>query len=392
MPPETVEPKPEVAPREPPEALPPIEPSLLEVSMEPAAPEVPSEPALEELEDLELHEDMTLPEAQPVPPNPVPRPEPPLPLPQPEPAPGPVPEPEPEPGPGPEDAFVDPSQRAELEEARRALETERADAEAFVRSRTEDLLSKEELLFARERAIVSKEEQVEAHARAATERLAELEKDSARREVLRFLGAIPGMSASQADVIATAFPDIVSLTAADEKALTQCKGVADALARAIRLELAPGELEEERRSSRLREEAQASVEVTRRRAEGGTAAERRSSERSRPAVSCNPRSRSGRPARHPRARGHVHRPRGCGRRRGAVHARTREGPAERAHPLSKRRAPRAQRPLGRGDSVLQPRDRPSMELPGTITREGRDPPESRSPYGGPRVLREGGLL
>src|SRR5436309_6979514 len=54
MPPRTVEPKPEVAPREPPEALPPIELSLLEVSMEPAAPEVPSEPALEELEDLEL--------------------------------------------------------------------------------------------------------------------------------------------------------------------------------------------------------------------------------------------------------------------------------------------------------------------------------------------------
>src|SRR5881397_3185312 len=163
-------------------------------------------------------------------------------------------------GPGPEDALVDPTQRAELEETRRALEKERADAEVFVRSRTQDLLSKEELLFARERAIASKEEAVEAHARAATERLAELEKDSARREVLRFLVAIPGMSASQADVIATAFPDIVSLTAADEKALTQCKGVTDALARAIRLELAPGELEEERRSSRLREEAQAFVE------------------------------------------------------------------------------------------------------------------------------------
>src|SRR5437870_1920139 len=68
------------------------------------------------------------------------------------------------------------------------------------------------------------------------------------------------MSASQADVIATAFPDIASLGSADEKALTQCKGVTDALARAIRLELAPGELEEERRSSRLREEAQAFVE------------------------------------------------------------------------------------------------------------------------------------
>src|SRR3989454_475633 len=260
-PPRAVEPKPEVAPREPPEALPPIEPSLLEVSMEPVVPEVPSEQALDELEDLDLpEEDVPLPSAQPVPPNPVPRPEPPLPLPQPEPIPGPVPEPEPEPGPGPEDAFVDPSQRAELEETRRALEKERADAEAFVRSRTQDLLSKEELLLARERAIESKEEAVEAHARAATERLAELEKDSARREVLRFLGAIPGMSASQAGVIATAFPDIASLTAADEKALTQCKGVTDALARAIRLELAPGELEGERRSSRLREEAQAFVE------------------------------------------------------------------------------------------------------------------------------------
>src|SRR5947209_10808744 len=77
---------------------------------------------------------------------------------------------------------------------------------------------------------------------------------------MRFHGAIPGMSASQADVIATAFPDIDSLTAADEKAMTQCKGVTDALARAIRLELAPGELEDERRSSRLREEAQAFVE------------------------------------------------------------------------------------------------------------------------------------
>src|SRR5207245_9480350 len=218
-----------------------IEPSLLEVSMEPAVPEVPSEPALDELEDLDLpEEDVPLPAAQPVPPHPRPRPEPPLPLPHPEPIPGPVPEPEPEPGPGPEDAFVDPSQRAELEETRRALEKERADAEAFVRSRTQDLLSKEELLFARERAIESKEEAVEAHARAATGRLAELEKDSARREVVRFLGAIPGMAASQADVLATAFPDIASLTAADETALTPCKGVHDPLAPTSRLECAAG--------------------------------------------------------------------------------------------------------------------------------------------------------
>src|SRR5437667_12026382 len=67
------------------------------------------------------------------------------------------------------------------------------------------------------------------------------------------------MSTAQADVVATACPDIASLTAADEKALTQCKGVTDALARSIRLELVPDELEDERRSTRLREEAQAFV-------------------------------------------------------------------------------------------------------------------------------------
>jgi len=255
-PPTAVEP-PEPARREVPAALPPIEPSLLEVSAEPDIAEVSAEPALDELEDLELpEEDFSLPAAPPVPPEPVPHPEPPLPLPQP--GPGPVPEPEPEPE--PEETSVEDWQRAELEESRRALEKERADAEALVRSRAQDLVSKEELLFARERSVASKEEEVEARARAATERLVALEKDSARREVLRFLGGIPGMSAGQADVVATAFPDIASLTAADEKALTQCKGVTDALARAIRLELAPGELEDERRSTRLREEAQAFVE------------------------------------------------------------------------------------------------------------------------------------
>ena len=263
-PPTAVEPIPEPAHLELHELLPPIEPSLLEVSAEPDVPEVPAEPApdepaLDELEDLELpEEDVSLPAAPPVPPDPFPHPEPPLPLPQPEPVPGPVPEPEP--GPEPEEASIEDWQRAELEESRRALEKERADAEAFVRSRTQDLVSKEELLSVRERSVASKEEEVEARARAGTERLIALEKDSARREVLRFLGGIPGMSAVQADVVATAFPDIASLTAADEKALTQCKGVTDALARAIRLELAPGELEDERRSTRLREEAQAFVE------------------------------------------------------------------------------------------------------------------------------------
>src|SRR5205823_877904 len=86
------------------------------------------------------------------------------------------------------------------------------------------------------------------------------EKDQARIQVLRFLGNVPGMGASQADVIANAFPDLASRQAADAKALIQCKGVSEALARAIRFELVPGEVEEEQRAVHLREEAQAFLE------------------------------------------------------------------------------------------------------------------------------------
>ena len=39
-----------------------------------------------------------------------------------------------------------------------------------------------------------------------------------RREVLRFLGTVAGMTEEEADVIATAFPDMRSLEAADVKA------------------------------------------------------------------------------------------------------------------------------------------------------------------------------
>src|SRR5205807_1775858 len=69
------------------------------------------------------------------------------------------------------------------------------------------------------------------------------------------LGAVPGMSEAQADVIASAFPDMASLESADAKALTQCQGVTDALARAIRYELVPGEVDEEQVATRLQEEA-----------------------------------------------------------------------------------------------------------------------------------------
>src|SRR5256884_8019881 len=240
------------------------EPAPRRRSSAPAVPEVPAEraaavearspPPTGEVEPEE--ERVTLPAPQPFPPDPVPRPDPPLPLPEP----SPVPEPQPEPEPEPEEPEAEAAMRAELEETRRTLDRARAETEAFVRSRTEELTAKEQGIAGREAAIASKEEVVEARAHAAAERLAGLEKDTARREVLRFLTTVPGVSLDQADVIATAFPDMASLGAADAKALAQCKGVTAALARAIRLELAPGEVEQEQRATRLREEAQGFIE------------------------------------------------------------------------------------------------------------------------------------
>ncbi len=209
-------------------------------------PEVPSM-------DLEPEEEETPgPGPDPFRPLPVPEPEPPLPLPEP---PVPQPQPEPEPEPEPEEAHVDEAESAEFEAMRNAIEVEKANLEATARSRAEELLTKETFLVERERALASKEREVEAQSKAVTDRLVALEKDVARRDVLRFLGTVPGMSEAQADVIASAFPDMASLESADAKALTQCQGVTDALARAIRYELVPGEVDEEQVATRLQEEA-----------------------------------------------------------------------------------------------------------------------------------------
>src|SRR3989454_1090332 len=207
----------------------------------PRAVEARSPPRTVEVEPEE--ERVTLPAPQPFPPDPVPRPDPPLPLPEP----SPVPEPQPEPEPEPEELAAEAALRAELEETRRTLDRARAETEAFVRSRTEELTAKEQGIAGREAAIASKEEVVEARAHAAAERLAGLEKDTARREGLRFLTTGPGGSVGPAHVIATAFPDMASLGAADAKALAQCKGVTAALAPAIRLELPPRQAEQEQR-------------------------------------------------------------------------------------------------------------------------------------------------
>src|SRR5437870_3741117 len=232
-----------------------------EVTEMPSSPPLPesqppepegSEP-LAELPDMDLElaeEEAPLPGPDPFRPQPSPTPEPPLPLPEP-----PVPQPQPEPEPEPEEATRDEEKWTEFEAMKHSLDAERADMEAQTRSRAEELRAKETFLVERERALASKERDVETQARAATDRRVVLEKDGARRDVLRFLGTVPGMSEAQADVIASAFPDMASLESADAKALTQCQGVTDTLARAIRYELVPGEVDQEQHVTRLQEEA-----------------------------------------------------------------------------------------------------------------------------------------
>ena len=234
------------------------EPAVTEIASSPPLPEsLPAEPEdsepFPELPSMDLgpeEEDIPLPGPDPFRPLPVPEPEPPLPLPEP-----PVPQPQPEPEPEPEEAPEDEAKWTEFEAMRNALESEKAALEAKTRSRAEELRAKETFLVERERALASKEREVETQAQAVTDRLVAFEKDAARRDVLRFLGTVPGMSEAEADVIASAFPDMASLESADAKALTQCQGVTDTLARAIRYELVPGEVDEEQHATRLQEEA-----------------------------------------------------------------------------------------------------------------------------------------
>ena len=232
---------------EPAEATPTSEESAPEEILPPP----PEEPA-------ELESPAPVPEPAP---EPSPTPEPPLPLP-PEPTP---PPPEPEPEPAPEDRAIQAAEAAEraaeaAERAREAVERERKSMEAWVQTRTEEIHSKEESLLERETTVETQARQVEEARKELETRLLRAEQDEARREVLRLLASVPGMTEDEANVIATAFPDLSSLRSADAKALTQCQGVTETLARAIRTELVPGEVEEEQRAIDLREEAQAFLE------------------------------------------------------------------------------------------------------------------------------------
>jgi len=150
--------------------------------------------------------------------------------------------------------------QAAIQETRGELERQRSEMETWIRERAEDFASKERALAEREKALALRAEEIQKQEAATTDRLLDLEKDSARREVLRFLGTVLGMTEEVADIVATAFPDMRSLESADAKALSQCRGVTEALARAIRYQLVPGEVEQEDRTRELREEAQAFME------------------------------------------------------------------------------------------------------------------------------------
>lgn len=246
----------ELGPREPEELPPPTD----------EVPEVPEEePAPEELppETGEARVPEPEPPSAPVALEPTPVPEPPLPLPEPVPPPGPLPGPEPEPEPEEKPPEGSPPSRvmesisAELAEMKEELRSEIAKERESVQAWIDQ---KAGAIEAKEKELVEKEEAVEAEKRSVTERLQGLEKDEKRLEVLRFLDPVPGMTEDVAKVVATAFPDMAALRGADARALEQCQGVTPALAKAIRFELVPGEVEEEQRAIDLREEAQAFLE------------------------------------------------------------------------------------------------------------------------------------
>ncbi len=236
-----------------------VEPEPLEVPPEPEE----AEPAPEEILPSSVEDaaelESPLPAPEPGPPEPAPEPEPPLPLP-PEPIPEPPPEPEPEPEERAREEAEVATRAAELARVKEQVERERKSVEAWVQARTEEITTKEKSLLERERVLEAQAREVETARKTLETRLLAAEKDEARREALSFLASIPGMTEDEANVIATAFPDMASLRAADAKALTQCQGVTEAIARAIRYELVPGEVEEEQRAIDLREEAQAFLE------------------------------------------------------------------------------------------------------------------------------------
>ena len=253
-----------------PEAAPPPEPKAIEEPPEP-----------EEIEDLG--------EPEPSPPVSVE-----IPPPSPGPGPGPPPEPQPEPEPEfePETARPPEEDNAPSEEASRVareaaadsagessrlagirseLDREKEEITSWVQRRTKDLEVKESQILersrtieervaevlAKEREAVAKVSELEAKERDVRQRVEWAEKDDRRRAVMEFLDTVPGMTIRTAKAITNAFPDMESLRSAEIRALTQCEGVTEALAKEIRALTAPEALGA---PMDLREQAQALLE------------------------------------------------------------------------------------------------------------------------------------
>lgn len=222
--------------------------------------EFAEEPAKPKAEILPRPEEEEMPPVIPAAPEELEAPFPPPESIPPEPSP-PEPTPEREPGKPVEGGPVAPPAPAlDLARVKEEIKRERKSVEAWVHERTEAIATKEEALLEREQALETKAQEMEEQVKALEARLLAVEKDEARREVLRFLASVPGMTEDGANMIATAFPDMASLLSADERALTQCRGVTATLARAIRYVLVPGEVDEEQRAIGLREEAHAFLE------------------------------------------------------------------------------------------------------------------------------------
>ncbi len=252
------------------------------------AVEEPTAPAMDEMDWILGPEPTVTPPAKPapaeepeefeelVPSGPPPSEE----IPPPVPGPGPGPPPEPEPEPEPELEAIRPSgedrrrtedalrsaeetaakaveESARLSEMRSELEREKEQVTTWVQRQSKDLEAKESQILERARTIeervaevlakeqeaVAKVSELEAKERDVRQRIEWAEKDERRRGVMEFLDTVPGMTIRTAKAITNAFPDIESLRGAEIRALTQCEGVTEALAKEIRALTAPEALE-----------------------------------------------------------------------------------------------------------------------------------------------------
>jgi len=254
--------KPVEAPRATVAVVPEVAPAI-EEEPEPMAPE--EIPAMEEPEpapEAPPPEEAELPAAPPseeIPPPPEPPPEP-----------GPEPEPEEMPLATEERRVAEEVIRVAREATAKALEEEsrvqtmkseiereRKEIQSWVQKQSKGLEAreseileraksveeKEAELRAKEGEVVAKVSELEAKEREVREKIEWVEKDERRRAVMEFLDTVPGMMIKTAKAVTNAFPDMDSLRTAEVKALSQCNGMTEAMAKEIRVLLAPEALD-----------------------------------------------------------------------------------------------------------------------------------------------------